>query len=79
MERAVNKSTRERAYALAADVGGTKTFIALFDRSSGVKPLVLRSYLNREFSSIEELIEDYLEESGHRRVTSACLEQILQL
>jgi glucokinase len=45
---------------LVADIGGTKSDFALFLPSNVTKPLYQQRYLNSSFSSIEEIIQEFL-------------------
>ncbi len=46
---------------LAGDIGGTKTNLGLFeDHASRPVMQVMASYPGREFSSLEEIIEEFL-------------------
>lgn len=51
---------------LAADIGGTKTLVGLFERGRGERPVqkVVREYATRDFESFEELVETFLDETG---------------
>jgi len=59
-------------FAIAGDVGGTKTNLGLFTADeAGIHVLELESYPSRKASSLEELVERFL--SGHReRISRAC-------
>ena len=58
---------------LAADIGGTKTLIGLFERQ-GERPLpqVTREYVTRDFESFEELVDTFLDETGGAGVEAIC-------
>lgn len=57
---------------LAADVGGTKIRLGLFDRSNDSLQLIKEEVLpSREFSSLEELLDYFLGENGPE-IDSAC-------
>lgn len=61
------------ATLLAADIGGTKTDLALFDGDgTAPSPKAKRRYLNAGFSGFEALLAQYLEEVGGRPV-AACI------
>ncbi len=51
---------------LAADIGGTKSALAIFDLDSDLKSgsLVQSVYASSDFTGIEELVRAFLEESG---------------
>lgn len=49
---------------LAGDIGGTKTVLALFSAESGPhQPFHLTRYTNRDFRSLEDIIESFLEKT----------------
>ena len=58
---------------LAADIGGTKTLIGLFDRRPD-RPVstVTREYATRDFESFEELVETFLDETGGHGIDAIC-------
>lgn len=58
---------------LAADIGGTKTLIGLFERR-GERPLstVTREYATRDFESFEELVDTFLDETGGHGIEAIC-------
>ncbi len=46
---------------LAGDIGGTKTYLALFDwREARVEPVREERFLNADFDSLEEILEEFL-------------------
>ncbi|MDO8946062.1 MAG: glucokinase [Desulfocapsaceae bacterium] len=51
---------------LAADIGGTKSVLGIFDFHDGLKSVarIQAVYANRDFAGIEEIIHSFLEESG---------------
>jgi len=55
------------ALLLAADIGGTKSVLAVFDLEGDLRsaPLVQGVYANRDFSGILELVSAFLGEYGH--------------
>jgi len=58
---------------LAADIGGTKTLIGLFDRGSDRPiPKITREYVTLDFESFEELAMTFVEESGAGPVEAVC-------
>jgi glucokinase len=67
-----------RRYLLAADVGGTKVALALA-AAGGARPEIVahRVYACREFSSLQPIIADFLQQppvAGHRgAIAAACL------
>jgi glucokinase len=58
---------------LAADIGGTKTLIGLFDRHDE-RPVakVTREYATRDFESFEELVDTFLDETGGAGIDAIC-------
>jgi glucokinase len=52
---------------LAADIGGTKSVLAVFDLDNDLRstPLFQRVYASRDFAGIQELVCAFVEESGH--------------
>jgi glucokinase len=47
---------------LAADLGGTKTVLALYDAASGMeRPLLEEAYPSREYDSLETIVGQFLE------------------
>lgn len=60
------------AILLAADVGGTKTFIGLFRQlGDGLEPLRLASYENGRFGGIGEVAGDFLKEGPPASIDAA--------
>ena len=58
---------------LAADIGGTKTLIGLFDRGPDRPiPTVTRDYVTLDFDSFEELVETFLDETGAGHIEAIC-------
>jgi glucokinase len=58
---------------LAADIGGTKTLIGLFERGADRPvPAVTREYATRDFESFEELTDTFLDETGGGDVEAIC-------
>lgn len=53
---------------LAADIGGTKSVLAIFDLANDLRnePLVQVRYANRDFSGVSELVTLFLEQGGHK-------------
>ncbi|MBU0664455.1 MAG: glucokinase [Proteobacteria bacterium] len=51
---------------LAADIGGTKSVLGIFDLHDGLKSVasIQAVYASRDFAGIEEIIHSFLEESG---------------
>lgn len=51
---------------LAADIGGTKSVLGIFDLHDGLKSVARMQavYASRDFAGIEEIIHSFLEESG---------------
>ena len=47
---------------LAGDIGGTKTYLALFDwHETRVEPIREEKFLNADFDSLEEILEEFLQ------------------
>jgi glucokinase len=58
---------------LAADIGGTKTLIGLFDGDvDRPVPVVTREYATLDFESFEELVETFLDETRRGVVEALC-------
>lgn len=58
---------------LAADIGGTKTLIGLFERDvDRPVPIVTREYATLDFESFEELVETFLDETRRDRIDALC-------
>jgi glucokinase len=58
---------------LAADIGGTKTLVGLFERSADrPAPMVTREYVTVDFESFEELIETFLDETRRDPIDALC-------
>jgi glucokinase len=58
---------------LAADVGGTKTLIGLYEPAADrPAPAVSREYATRDFDNLEELVETFLDETGGANITAFC-------
>jgi glucokinase len=58
---------------LAADIGGTKTLIGLFESGRDrPAPVVAREYATLDFESFEELVETFMDETGGGDVTALC-------
>ncbi|MFH1566472.1 MAG: glucokinase [Gemmatimonadota bacterium] len=56
-----------RAVILAADVGGTKSYLSLYELTdSGLDPLVERRYRSTDFAGVPELLEFFVRDAGHR-------------
>lgn len=52
---------------LAADIGATKTAVALFSRQSGLdRPLASRTFASRDYPSLEALLRQFLQGSDAR-------------
>lgn len=58
---------------LAADIGGTKTLIGLYERRAE-RPVaaVTREYVTLDFESFEELVETFLDETRRAPIEAAC-------
>src|SRR5580658_4856364 len=60
---------------LAADVGGTKTFVGLFDRTpTRPRQLAVRTFRTLEFDSLPSMVAAFLDDAGetHARIDVAC-------
>jgi glucokinase len=58
---------------LAGDIGGTKTVIALFERTSeGVAPQADRTFPSADYDSLEQIVALFLEDHRSARVDAAC-------
>jgi glucokinase len=59
---------------LAADVGGTKTLMGLFDPADDRPvPRVVREYTTLDFDGLDELAATFLDETGTRGVVAVCI------
>jgi glucokinase len=57
---------------LAADLGGTKTVLALFDAEAGIeRPLREEMFSSREYDSLEAIMGPFLE-AAQAKPTAAC-------
>ncbi len=58
---------------LAADIGGTKTLVGLFDRGRDRPvPTIVREYATRDFDGFEELVDTFLDETGAGEIEAVC-------
>jgi glucokinase len=58
---------------LAADIGGTKTLIGLFEPGpERPVPVVTREYVTLDFESFEELVDTFIEETGGSGIEAVC-------
>jgi glucokinase len=58
---------------LAADIGGTKTLMGLFERDvDRPLPIVTREYATLDFESFEELVETFLDETRRGQIDAIC-------
>lgn len=58
---------------LAADIGGTKTLMGLYERDTDrPAPIVTREYATLDFESFEELVETFLDETRRDTVEALC-------
>jgi glucokinase len=58
---------------LAADVGGTKTLVGLFEAAGDrPAPRVVREFATLDFEGLDELVATFLDETGRPRITAAC-------
>jgi glucokinase len=60
----VGQPLKVNEYMLAGDVGGTKTNIAFYAVTGGFSPIAEHTYLNKEFSSLEQVIRQFHEDTG---------------
>ena len=52
---------------LAGDIGGTKTHLAVFSLEAGPRmPLAEATFASGRYSSLEAIVHDFLEQTGHR-------------
>ncbi len=59
---------------LSGDIGGTKMDLGLFVLESGcLRPLTQKRFLNSSYSSPEEIIAEFIWETGARKLDGACL------
>ena len=59
---------------LAGDVGGTKTVLALFEKTAaGLQQRAQFRYASGEFESFDELLQQFLDALPSTRPESACL------
>ena len=59
---------------LAADVGGTKTLMGLYEQD-GERPRsrVIREYATLDFDSLDDIVETFLDETGVRQLDAVCI------
>ena len=58
---------------LAGDIGGTKTILALFEKSAqGVRQVVQQQFASRDFATFEEVIDAFLREHPGMKPEVAC-------
>jgi glucokinase len=57
---------------LAGDIGGTKTLIALFDRTDGLHVFRETSFASQAFASLEEILVRFLSERSQESIEAAC-------
>jgi glucokinase len=60
---------------LAADVGGTKTLVGVFDRTGADRPAarIVREYATLDFDGLDEIIKTFLEETSTGGAEAACI------
>jgi glucokinase len=58
---------------LAADVGGTKTLLALAPLSQGAAPSALRAFASRDAPDLETLLERFLASAGRPELAAAAI------
>jgi glucokinase len=59
---------------LAADIGGTKTLMGLY-QPNGDRPRarVVREYATLDFDSLDDIVETFLDETGMRQIDAVCI------
>lgn len=62
------------AMLLAADIGGTKTLMGLY-QPNGDRPRsrVVREYATLDFDSLDDIVETFLDETGVRQIDAVCI------
>ena len=62
------------AMLLAADIGGTKTLMGLY-QPNGDRPRsrVVREYVTLDFDSLGDIVETFLDETGSRQIDAVCI------
>jgi glucokinase len=58
---------------LAADVGGTKTRLALFEERDGITCVDEKKYASRDFPNLSALLLQFLSQEDRKKITAACL------
>ena len=59
---------------LAADVGGTKTLMGLYEPDAErPRPRVVREYATLDFDSLDDIVETFLDETSWRQVDAVCI------
>jgi glucokinase len=60
---------------LAADVGGTKTLMGLYQQDGGERPRsrVVREYATLDFDSLDDIVAAFLDETGMRPIDAVCI------
>jgi glucokinase len=59
---------------LAADVGGTKALLGLFDPAGDrPSPRVVREYATLDFDGLDELVATFIDETGTRGIAAVCI------
>ena len=62
------------AMLLAADVGGTKTLMGLYQpRGERPRSLVIREYATLDFDSLDDIVGTFVEETGARDIEAVCV------
>jgi len=54
---------------LAADIGGTKAHLALYDQKEGYKPIKQKKFESKKYPSLEEILQQFLEKE---KIEKAC-------
>jgi glucokinase len=59
---------------LAADVGGTKTLMGLYEQDAErPRSRVIREYATLDFDSLDDIVETFLDETGVRQLDAVCI------
>lgn len=60
------------AYFLSGDIGGTKTLLRIGSAAGKYEPLLEKSYVSASFTSLADIVDEFLAEAGIREIASAC-------
>jgi glucokinase len=59
---------------IAGDIGGTKTLLALYDRSTGArKPIAQAEFHSADYQSLDDMVRAFVDQAKHR-VEAACFD-----